>query len=72
MSQLNSVEEWRRMFIPSGNEAAGPLHARSFNLTGLQAATQYEALVLARNRFGWSQPSKIVRFATVPAFCKYN
>uniref|UniRef100_A0ABD2XFN8 Fibronectin type-III domain-containing protein n=1 Tax=Trichogramma kaykai TaxID=54128 RepID=A0ABD2XFN8_9HYME len=63
---LDSREDWRRLFIPSSNEAAsdGPLYARSFNLTGLQPSSQYEALVLARNRFGWSSPSKVVRFTT--------
>ncbi|OXU21772.1 hypothetical protein TSAR_016840 [Trichomalopsis sarcophagae] len=62
--QMDSREDWRRLFIPSGNEGAGPVYARSFNLTGLQASRQYEALVLARNRFGWSSPSRIIRFAT--------
>ncbi|XP_014220318.1 Down syndrome cell adhesion molecule-like protein 1 [Trichogramma pretiosum] len=63
---LDSREDWRRLFIPSSNEAAsdGPLYARSFNLTGLQPSSQYEALVLVRNRFGWSSPSKVVRFTT--------
>ncbi|XP_058808854.1 neurotrimin-like isoform X1 [Phymastichus coffea] len=62
--QLDSREEWHRLIIPSSEEAAGPLHAHSFNLTGLQPSMRYEALVLARNKFGLSSPSKIVRFST--------
>ncbi|XP_011498140.1 PREDICTED: hemicentin-2-like [Ceratosolen solmsi marchali] len=65
--QLDTREDWRRLVIPSENEGGGPLHARSFNLTGLEASRQYEALVLARNHYGWSSPSKILRFATIPA-----
>ncbi|XP_015110076.1 neurotrimin [Diachasma alloeum] len=56
--------DWHKLFIPSGSEAIGPLHSKSFNLTGLAPATYYEALVLARNRYGWSKPSKVLRFAT--------
>ncbi|XP_033214273.1 hemicentin-1-like isoform X2 [Belonocnema kinseyi] len=57
-------EEWVKLFIPSGNDAIGPLHSRSFNLTGLQEGTYYEALVLSRNRDGWSKPSKLAIFTT--------
>lgn len=60
------------MVIPSSEEAAGPLHAHSFNLTGLQPARRYEALVLARNKFGLSSPSKIVRFSTGKDTCELN
>jgi hypothetical protein len=27
----------------------------------------YEAMILSRNRFGWSKPSAIIRFGTVGA-----
>ncbi|XP_034948658.1 opioid-binding protein/cell adhesion molecule homolog [Chelonus insularis] len=56
--------DWHKLFIPSGSDAIGPLHSKSFNLTGLSPATHYEALVLSRNRYGWSKPSKVLRFAT--------
>ncbi|XP_043281008.1 limbic system-associated membrane protein-like, partial [Venturia canescens] len=56
--------DWHKLFIPSGSDAIGPLHSKSFNLTGLKEATHYEALVLSRNRYGWSGPSKVIRFAT--------
>lgn len=61
--QVDSGEDWRRLTIPSASEPEGPLHAHSFNLTGLDPTRRYEALVLARNRFGYSSPSKVVRFA---------
>ncbi|XP_066593871.1 neurotrimin-like isoform X2 [Prorops nasuta] len=55
--------EWHKLFIPSGSEAVGPVHARSFNLTGLVEATHYEALVLSRNRYGWSRSSRLFKFS---------
>ncbi|KAK0092097.1 hypothetical protein PV326_002203 [Microctonus aethiopoides] len=63
-STLERGRDWHKLFIPSGGDAIGPLRTKSFNLTGLATATYYEALVLSRNRFGWSKPSKILRFAT--------
>ncbi|XP_044016265.1 neurotrimin-like [Aphidius gifuensis] len=56
--------DWHKLFIPSGSDAIGPLHSKSFNLTGLATATFYEALILSRNKYGWSKPSKIQRFST--------
>lgn len=57
--------EWRKLYIPAdGSDIASPVHVRSFNLTGLDAATHYEAVVLSRNRYGWSHPSEILRFHT--------
>ncbi|KAG8040696.1 hypothetical protein G9C98_002692 [Cotesia typhae] len=63
-STADRGRDWHKLFIPSGSDAIGPLHGKSFNLTGLTAATHYEALILSRNRYGWSKPSKILRFAT--------
>ncbi|XP_048514150.1 limbic system-associated membrane protein-like isoform X1 [Athalia rosae] len=56
--------EWHKLLIPSGSNAIGPVHARSFNLTGLALATHYEGLILSRNRYGWSRPSRLLRFST--------
>lgn len=56
--------KWHRLYIPSGSNAIGPVHARSFNLTGLDEATHYEAFVVSRNRYGLSRASKIIKFAT--------
>lgn len=57
--------EWRKLYIPAGgSDIVSPVHVRSFNLTGLDTATHYEAVVLSRNRYGWSHPSEILRFHT--------
>ncbi|CAL1674957.1 unnamed protein product [Lasius platythorax] len=56
--------EWHKLYIPGGSDAVSPVHVRSFNLTGLDAATHYEAVVSSRNRYGWSHPSEILRFHT--------
>ncbi|XP_055920002.1 hemicentin-2 [Eupeodes corollae] len=55
--------EWTELTIPS-EFSEGPIHTTAYNLRGLQPASLYEVAVLARNRFGWSDNSKIVRFAT--------
>ncbi|RLU24039.1 hypothetical protein DMN91_004248 [Ooceraea biroi] len=56
--------EWHKLYIPGDSDAVSPVHTRSFNLTGLDTATHYEAVVLSRNRYGWSHPSEILRFHT--------
>lgn len=40
------------------------MHTTSYSLKGLQPASVYEVAVTSRNRYGWSDNSKIVRFAT--------
>lgn len=60
----DSGGEWHKLYIPGGSDAVSPVHVRSFNLTGLDVATHYEAVVLSRNRYGWSHPSEILRFHT--------
>ncbi|XP_011876299.1 PREDICTED: uncharacterized protein LOC105566701 [Vollenhovia emeryi] len=56
---------WHKLSVPTGgSDIVSPVHVRSFNLTGLDAATHYEAVVLSRNRYGWSRPSEILRFHT--------
>lgn len=61
--------KWHKLYIPGGTDAVSLVHTRSFNLTGLNEATHYEATVLSRNRYGWSNPSEILRFHTEGA-CK--
>ncbi|XP_016920426.1 neurotrimin [Apis cerana] len=56
--------QWRKLYIPSGSDGNSYIHTYSFKLTGLEEATHYEALVLSKNRYGWSKPSEIIRFAT--------
>lgn len=54
---------WSELIIPSDG-SSGPLHSTGYTLQGLQAASVYEVVVLARNRYGWSDVSNILRFAT--------
>ncbi|XP_025270557.1 limbic system-associated membrane protein isoform X2 [Camponotus floridanus] len=58
-------DKWRRLHIPGDNDVlSSVVHVRSFNLTGLDAATHYEATVLSRTQHGWSHPSAILHFHT--------
>nr|XP_012136687.1 PREDICTED: limbic system-associated membrane protein-like isoform X2 [Megachile rotundata]XP_012136688.1 PREDICTED: limbic system-associated membrane protein-like isoform X2 [Megachile rotundata] len=62
---MNGVPgQWHNLYIPSGSDGNSFIHTYSFNLTGLEEATHYEVLVLSKNRYGWSKPSDIIRFAT--------
>uniref|UniRef100_A0A8D7ZYF5 Neogenin n=1 Tax=Culex pipiens TaxID=7175 RepID=A0A8D7ZYF5_CULPI len=54
---------WSELIIPSDG-SAGPLHSIGYTLQGLQAASVYEVVVLARNRYGTGDASNILRFAT--------
>ncbi|KAI5736237.1 hypothetical protein M8J76_001326 [Diaphorina citri] len=62
--EREELTPWRNIVIPSDGSLAGPIYTQSYNITGLQLFTQYEASVLAKNRFGWSRPSKAYVFAT--------
>lgn len=42
----------------------GPIHTTGYTLKGLMPASVYEVAVVSRNRFGWSDTSRIIRFAT--------
>lgn len=39
-------------------------HTMSYQIQDLDPATQYEARVYSRNRYGWSEPSDLFRFQT--------
>ncbi|XP_076376094.1 limbic system-associated membrane protein [Megalopta genalis] len=56
--------QWHTLYIPNGSDGNSVIHTYSFTLTGLEEATYYEAVVLSKNRYGWSKPSEIIRFAT--------
>ncbi|KAJ8682392.1 hypothetical protein QAD02_018184, partial [Eretmocerus hayati] len=65
--RVDAGEDWMRLVVPSESEReTGPLHARLFNLTGLEPEQRYEAFVLARNKYGWSSPSRIIQFTPGP------
>ncbi|EDW72256.1 uncharacterized protein Dwil_GK20814 [Drosophila willistoni] len=54
---------WTELTIPA-QVTIGSIYITSYTLHGLQPASLFEVSVLARNSFGWSDNSKIVRFAT--------
>ncbi|XP_059608841.1 opioid-binding protein/cell adhesion molecule homolog [Phlebotomus argentipes] len=55
--------DWTELTIP-GQYSDGPIHTSSYELRGLSPASVYEVVVAARNRYGWSDASKVMRFAT--------
>ncbi|KAJ8938543.1 hypothetical protein NQ318_016914 [Aromia moschata] len=57
---------WTKLTIPAEN-SLGTFYSKSYTIKGLQEKTVYEALVLSRNRYGWSKASPILRFATARA-----
>lgn len=54
--------EWTKLTIPA-EHSTGPMHSKSYTLTGLKENTVYEAMLFSRNRYGWSKPSNILRFS---------
>ncbi|XP_049947785.1 limbic system-associated membrane protein-like [Schistocerca serialis cubense] len=63
-------QQWTKLVIPA--DRGGPLHSKSYTLTGLQLGTVYEAMLLSRNQFGWSSPSELLRFGTEGASDSYE
>ncbi|XP_037954506.1 neogenin-like [Teleopsis dalmanni] len=61
--QRNQNVKWTDLTIPS-DIAVGPIYTASYTLRGLQPASIFEVIVLARNHFGWSSDSKTIRFTT--------
>lgn len=60
--------EWTKLTIPTEhNSNTGPMYSKSYTIKGLKEKTVYEALLVSRNRYGWSKPSPILRFATAGA-----
>lgn len=66
-SPYTKAQKWTKLIIPADSSSPGPIHSKSYTLTGLSIATVYEAMILSRNRFGWSKQSAILRFGTVGA-----
>lgn len=55
--------DWMELVIPS-EVSDGPIHTIGYTLRGLMPASVYEVAVTSRNRYGWSDISRIIRFAT--------
>lgn len=60
---IPSKMDWIKLTIPA-EHSSGPMHSKAYTLTGLKERTVYEAMLFSRNRYGWSKPSKVVKFAT--------
>lgn len=68
---VQSKPDWTKLTIPTEHSShAGPMYSKSYTIKGLKERTIYEALLVSRNRYGWSKPSPILRFATAGADLK--
>ena len=56
--------DWTNVIIPGDVTAPGFTHLRAYLISGLLAESEYECLVQARNRFGWSDASRLFTFFT--------
>lgn len=54
---------WNQLTIPA-DRTTGPFHTKSYKLEALAPSTVYEVMIQARNQYGASDDSKILRFAT--------
>lgn len=62
-SRVLGVNEWRDVII-NVDKRERLTQRVSYLIHGLEAGTEYEAKVQARNRFGWNTVSKSFRFDT--------
>lgn len=56
--------DWTKLTIPAEYSSNGVLHSMLYTIRGLKEKSRYEALLMSRNKYGWSKPSPILRFAT--------
>ncbi|KAK9891396.1 hypothetical protein WA026_014636 [Henosepilachna vigintioctopunctata] len=61
-----SKPDWTKLTIPTEHNS-GPVYSKAYTIKGLKEGTIYEALLVSRNRYGWSKPSPILRFGTLGA-----
>jgi hypothetical protein len=54
---------WNQLPIPA-DRTTGMFHTKSYKLEGLAPSTVYEVMIQARNQYGASEDSSILRFAT--------
>ncbi|GFU47230.1 neural cell adhesion molecule 1 [Trichonephila clavipes] len=60
----SSTGEWESKTIPATDKREGNMHSQVYQLVNLDPATSYEAVVTARNKFGWSKQSDALVFTT--------
>lgn len=58
-------EEWVNIEVQSNGEE-GHEHTQTYQLTDLMPDTAYEAVIMAHNKFGWSEESENFHFRTKP------
>ncbi|XP_023341591.1 lachesin isoform X2 [Eurytemora carolleeae] len=56
--------DWTNVIIPGEPGHQGFNHLKFYQISGLVEDAEYECLVQARNRFGWSEPSRLFTFFT--------
>ena len=56
--------DWTNVIIPGDMSNLGFTHMRSYLVSSLLPDSEYECLVQARNRFGWSDASRLFTFFT--------
>ena len=63
---LHGGGDWTNVIIPGSNPRASHSfnHKQSYEIQSLRQDAEYECLVQARNRFGWSEASRIFHFFT--------
>lgn len=60
---------WNTLTIPADRDTTGPFHTKSYELKGLEPSKVYEVIIEARNQYGNSEQSDVLRFDT-PAVSK--
>jgi len=55
--------EWNDVILPAVPSEQFT-HRMSYNIRGLDTASEYEAKVMAKNRFGWTPMSDVFKFVT--------
>ena len=61
---LTGGGDWTNVIIPGNLRSTGFNHRQSYEITNLKMDAEYECLVQARNKFGWSEASRIFHFFT--------
>ena len=56
--------DWTNVIIPGDLNSPGFHHRKSYLIVQLEPDSEYECLAQARNRFGWSEASRLFRFYT--------
>ncbi|XP_067135210.1 LOW QUALITY PROTEIN: protein amalgam-like [Centruroides vittatus] len=59
-------DEWTNVGVPA-ERGRGLVWSHGYRITGLRPGTVYQAVVLARNEFGWNRPSPPFSFSTTGA-----